>query len=219
MSRTKVVVALLGVVAVTLITVGRWSSRGAGSPIGGEPPAEIATAVRRAEAVYEEVLAPVHEEGQEIDALSGLPDLEAREPTPAVDLSGRHSFLSVEDQRVLTARADDAIGSAFGESYADRYRAIVHGVIRSAASGQELLGGGGASVRSFLRYSLDGRSESTVVAQVDQWSRTGVVSAETGAVRWSVARATVEVTDRLERFGDGWRVVDRSWRYLPGEGP
>lgn len=182
----------------------------------------VAVAMALAENTYEAVLAPPTAEipaTLRASAPDALPDLSSAPPAPTLDPTGRHAYITATGQADITARATAAISDAFTGAYATQYEQTVQGVVSTLSSGQELLGGGGATVQKYLSATVQGANE-VVVALVNQWSRIGSVGADTGEVRWQVNRNTVQVTDTLTKTAAGvWKVADRSWTYLPGNEP
>jgi hypothetical protein len=96
---------------------------------------------------------------------------------------------------------------------------VLAGVVGTESSGQDLLGGGGASIVRYLHESING-SQAHIRAAVKQWSRIGYVNPKSGKQHWQVNHAIVLVNVALVRSQRGnWLVASRSWNYAPGQGP
>jgi len=125
----------------------------------------------------------------------------------------------VQDQATIEHRGMAALQQVFTPAMARHEYKILAGVVGTASSGQDLLGGGGASVVKYLHESING-SQARIQAAVQQWSRIGYVNPQSGKQYWQVNRAIVLVDDALvQSQGGSWLVASRSWNYAPGQGP
>lgn len=174
------------------------------------------TAFSRAEDTYEAMFAPppTHK-----IAATALQDNMAVPAMATLDSTGRHAYLTRADKVTIESRAMAELEQVFTPAMVRREYKIVVGVVGTVSSGQDLLGGGGASVVRFLDESIKG-STGSIQADVKQWSRIGYVNPQTGKLRWQVNHAIVIVKDLLVKSSSGnWLVVSRSWKYAPGQGP
>lgn len=170
----------------------------------------------RAEDTYEAMFAPPPPSGT---AISALEDNRAVAPRAMVDSTGHHAYLSAVDQGTIERRGMAALLQVFAPVLAQREYNILVGVVGTESSGQELLGGGGASVVKYLDESING-SKASIRAAVQQWSRIGYVNPQSGRQYWQVNRAIVLVNAALlQSKGGKWLVASRSWDYAPGQGP
>jgi hypothetical protein len=151
--------------------------------------------------------------------MSALEDNMAIAPRAMLDSTGRHAYLSLEDQATIERRGIAALLQVFTPAMAQHEYTILAGVVATESSGQELLGGGGASVVKYLYESING-SRANIRAAVQQWSRIGYVNPQSGKQYWQVNRAIVLVDAGLvQSQGGSWLVASRSWNYAPGQGP
>ena len=176
----------------------------------------VNAAFARAEDTYEAMFAPPPRPGTPISALE---DNMAIAPRAMLDTTGRHAYLSGADQAAIKRRGMVALLPVFTPTMARREYKVLTGVVGTASSGQDLLGGGGASVVRYLDESING-SQARIRAAVKQWSRIGYVNPKSGKQYWQVNRAIVLVNVALVQSLHGnWQVASRSWNYAPGQGP
>jgi hypothetical protein len=176
----------------------------------------VNAAFARAEDTYEAMFAPPPAPGTSISALQ---DNMAIAPRPMLDSTGRHAYLSGADQATIKHRGMVALLQVFTPAIVQREYDILAGVVGTQSSGQDLLGGGGASVVRYLAESING-SQASIRAAVKQWNRIGYVNPISGKQHWQVNRAIVLVDVTLVRSQRGsWLVASRSWNYAPGQGP
>jgi len=176
----------------------------------------VNAAFARAEDTYEAMFAPPPPTGT---AMRALDDNMATAPRATLDSTGRHAYLSAADQATIEHRGMAALQQVFTPAMARHEYKILAGVVGTASSGQDLLGGGGASVVKYLHESING-SQARIQAAVQQWSRIGYVNPQSGKQYWQVNRAIVLVDDALvQSQGGSWLVASRSWNYAPGQGP
>jgi len=193
------------------------------SASGKQAPASVAAAlpaihqaVAGAEDAYEAIFAPPP---TGVMAKTALEDNPAVTPAATLDRTGRHALLTSADADLIESRGLAALSQVYTPAMASHIGQILTGVVGTVSSGQDLLGGGGASVVTYKTESING-STAQVTASVAQWSRIGYVDATTGAQHWQINRAIVIVTDTLARNASGqWQVAGRSWTYAPGQGP
>ena len=122
-------------------------------------------------------------------------------------------------QATIESRGLAALAEVYTPAMVRSRYEILAGVVRTLLSGQDLLGGGGASVVKYMSESIN-QSTATITAAVRQWTRIGYVNPQTGKVFWQVNQAIVIVTDSLQRSDSGiWLVSNRTWQYAPGQGP
>ena len=201
------------VIAVVALAVAARPGRGAN---GSSQTANVQAAVARAEDVYEAMFAPPPARPL---ANTALEDNAKITPLATLDRTGRHALVTSAQQTTIETRGMAALAQVYTPAMVrSRYR-ILSGVVGTLSSGQDLLGGGGASVVKYTSESI-GQATATVTASVRQWTRIGYVNPQTGKVHWQINRATVIVTDKLKRTASGtWLVSARTWHYAPGQGP
>ena len=177
---------------------------------------DVNTAFARAEDTYEAMFAPPPATAIPVTALE---DNMAIAPRAMLDSTGLHAYLSTADQATIERRGMAALLQIFTSDMAQREYAILVGVVGTESSGQDLLGGGGASVVNYADESING-AQASVQASVQQWSRIGYVNPQSGTQYWQVNRAVVIVNAQLTQSqGGNWLVASRSWNYAPGQGP
>jgi hypothetical protein len=151
-------------------------------------------------------------------AMTAVEDNMTIAPAATLDKTGKHAFLSKAAQSTIESRALAALNQAFTPAMAGKESRIVVGVVSTISSGQDLLGGGGASVVKYQSESITGNT-AAITASVKQWSRIGYVNPVTGKVYWQINRAIVIVKDSLAYTAGTWKVASRTWDYAPGQGP
>jgi hypothetical protein len=169
----------------------------------------------RSEDTYEAIFAPPPATKM---ATSALEDNMTIAPAATLDKTGKHAFLSKSAQSTIESRAHAALNQVFTPAMAGKESRIVAGVVNTMSLGQDLLGGGGASVVKYGSESITGNT-AAITASVKQWSRIGYVNPATGKVYWQTNRAIVIVKDSLAYTAGTWRVASRTWDYAPGQGP
>ncbi len=178
--------------------------------------AAVNAAFAQAEDTYEAMFAPPPPPGTPISALENNM---ATAPRAMLDSTGRHAYLSGADQATIKSRGMAALLQVFTPAMARQEYNLLAGVVGTASSGQDLLGGGGASVVRYLDEVIDG-SQARIQAAIKQWSRIGYVNPQSGKQYWQVNHAIVLVNVTLVRSQQGnWLVASRSWNYAPGRGP
>lgn len=219
-SRTaRILISALASIAL-VITVTVLASAGTlanGAPSRGNSElVAIRNTVASAENVYEAMFAPPPARPMPKTALQ---DNARVAPVATLDQTGHHALLTSAMQATIENRGLAALAQVYTPAMVrSRYR-ILAGVVRTLSSGQDLLGGGGASIVKYLRASIS-QSSAVVTAAVRQWTRIGYVNPQTGKAFWQTNHAIVIVTDSLQRTGsDKWLVSSRTWQYAPGQGP
>jgi len=196
----------------------KWTS-GSGPPrtaAARQILADVNAVFARSEDTYEAMFAPIPAPGT---AVTVLEDNIGIAPRAMVDSTGRHAYLSAADQATIERRGMAALTQVFTPTMAQREYSILVGVVGTSSSGQDLLGGGGASVVNYVDESING-SQASVRAAVQQWTRIGYVNPQSGKQYWQVNRAIVLVDASLvQSQGGNWLVASRSWNYAPGQGP
>ena len=169
----------------------------------------------QSEDTYEAIFAPPPATKM---ATTALEDNMTIAPAATLDKTGKHAFLSKSAQSTIESRALAALNQVFTPAMAGKESRIVVGVVNTMSSGQDLLGGGGASVGKYGSESITGNT-AAITASVKQLSRIGYANPVTGKVYWQTNRAIVIVKDSLAYTAGTWRVADRTWDYAPGQGP
>jgi hypothetical protein len=199
-------------------SVVKWTSRSGPPRTAATRRALVAVngVFARAEGTYEAMFAPPPPAGT---AVSALDDNMAVAPRATLDSTGRHAYLSGADQATIERRGLAELQQVFTPAMVRHEYKILAGVVGTQSSGQDLLGGGGASVVKYLGESING-SNAHIRADVQQWSRIGYVNPQSGRLHWQVNHAIVIVNAVLLRTqGGNWLVESRSWNYAPGQGP
>ena len=214
-------VAIIVVTGAGLALAASAAFAGPGRPANGSAStgaqlSAVQHAFAQAEDVYEAMFAPPPATRM---AASALEDNLAVAPVATLDRTGHRALLTATDQNVIESRGITALSNVYAPALADRMYKILVGVVGTISSGQDLLGGGGASVVKYQSESISG-STAKITASVAQWSRIGYVDPQTGVQHWQVNRAIVIVHDTLQRTASGqWQVTSRVWQYAPGQGP
>ena len=132
----------------------------------------------RSEDTYEAMFAPPPVTRM---ATTTLEDNVTIAPAATLDKTGKHAFLSRSAQSTIESRALAALDQVFTPSMAGKKSRIVVGVVNTVSSGQDLLGGGGASVVKYGSETITGNT-AAITASVKQWSRIGYVNPVTGKI-------------------------------------
>ena len=169
----------------------------------------------RSEDTYEAMFAPPPVTRM---ATTTLEDNVTIAPAATLDKTGKHAFLSRSAQSTIESRALAALDQVFTPTMAGKESRIVVGVVNTVSSGQDLLGGGGASVVKYGSETITGNT-AAITASVKQWSRIGYVNPVTGKIYWQTNRAIVIVKDSFAYTAGSWQVASRTWDYAPGQGP
>jgi hypothetical protein len=213
---------LIGASASLALAAAVLALASAGTPASAGPGqrsselAAIRDTFASAENVYEAMFAPPPAHPMPKAALE---DNAGVTPVATLDRTRRHALLTTAMQTTIESRGLAALAQVYTPAMVrSRYR-ILAGVVGTLSSGQDLLGGGGATVVKYLNQSI-GQSSAVITAAVRQWTRIGYVNPQTGKVSWQTNHAIVIVTDSLQRTGSSkWLVSSRTWQYAPGQGP
>jgi hypothetical protein len=187
----------------------------------------IESTVAGAEVAYEAMGSPAPLPGSTMSqaavarTFAGLPkmnDDRTVAPHAFLDSTGRHAYLSPSELATTVSNDQVVLTHFYGPTLEQRYLTVSTNVADAETSGQDLFGGGGATILEYQSVAVTGTT-ATVTATVAQWSTIGSVNATTGAVTWQTNQANVRVDETLTDGTTGWLVTARTWQYLPGQGP